>query len=70
MEIISKIFTTREIQISRNQSPKNVLANLIWTQVNVISLNMNLSCNNIADKATSVMSRNIDSGIINYVPLY
>ena len=38
--------------------------------MNVIPLNTNFSCYNTADKATSIMSKNIDSGIINYVPLY
>ena len=66
MEIISKIYRTR-----RNQSPKkkNWLIE-IGTQVNVIPLNTNLSCYNTVDKATSIMSKNIEPGIINYVPLY
>ena len=42
----------------------------IGTQVNVIPLNTNLSCYNTVDKATSIMSKNIELGIINYVPLY
>ena len=42
----------------------------IGTQVNVIPLNTNLSCYNPVDKATSIMSKNIEPGIINYVPLY
>ena len=42
----------------------------IGTQVNVIPLNTNLSCYNTVDKATSVMSKNIEPGIINYVSLY
>ena len=42
----------------------------IGTQVNVIPLNTNLSCYNTVDKATSIMSKNIEPGIINYVPLY
>ena len=42
----------------------------IGTQVNIVELNTNLSCCNTADKATSVMSKNIEPGIINYVLLY
>ena len=42
----------------------------IGTQVNVIPLNMTLPSYNTIDKATSVMSKNIELGIINYVPLY
>ena len=42
----------------------------IGTQVNVIPLNTNLSCYNTADKATSIMSKNIEPSIINYVTLY
>ena len=42
----------------------------IGTQVNVIPQNKNLSCYNIVDKAISIMSRNIEPGIINYVSLY
>ena len=38
--------------------------------MNVIPLNTNLSCYNTVDKTTSVMSKNIEAGIINYVPLY
>ena len=40
------------------------------THVNVIPLNTNLSCYNSVDKATSIMSKNIEPGIANYVPLY
>ena len=42
----------------------------IGTQVNVIPLNTNLPCYNTIDKATSIMSKNTETGIINYVPLY
>ena len=42
----------------------------IGTQVNVIPLNTNLKCYNTVDKATSIMSKNIELGIINYVHLY
>ena len=42
----------------------------ICTQVIVIPLNTNFSCYNIIDKATSIMSKNIETSIINYVPLY
>ena len=42
----------------------------IGTQVNVILLNTNLSCYSTVEKATSIMSKNIEPGIINYVPLY
>ena len=42
----------------------------IGTQVNLIPLNTNLLCQNTVDKATSIMSRNIEPGIITYVPLY
>ena len=42
----------------------------IGTQVNVIPLNMTLPSYNTIDKATSVMSKNIELGIINYVPFY
>ena len=42
----------------------------IGSQVNVIPLNTNLLCYNTVDKATSSMSKNIEPGIINYVPLY
>ena len=42
----------------------------IGTQVNVIPLNANLSCYSTVEKATSIMSKNIEPGIINYVPLY
>ena len=42
----------------------------IGTQVNVIPLNRKLSCYNTVGKATSVMPKNIEPGIINYVPLY
>ena len=42
----------------------------IGTQVNVIPLNMTLPSYNTIDKATSVMSKNIELGIINYVPLH
>ena len=42
----------------------------IGTQVNVISLNTNFPCYNTVDKAILVMSKNIETGIINYVPLY
>ena len=42
----------------------------IGTQVNVIPLNTNLLCYNVVDKATSIMSRNIEVGTINYVSFY
>ena len=42
----------------------------IDTQVNVITLNTNLPCYNTVDKATSIMSKNIKRGIINYAPLH
>ena len=42
----------------------------IGTQVNVIPLNMTLPSYNTIDKAVSVMSKNIELGIINYVPLH
>ena len=42
----------------------------IGTRVNVIPLNTNLSCQNTVDKAISIMLKNIEPGIINYVPLY
>ena len=42
----------------------------IGTQVNVIPLNTNLPCYNTVDKATSIMSKNIKPGIINYAPLH
>ena len=35
------------------------------THVNVIPLNTNLSCYNSVDKTTSIMSKNIEPGIIN-----
>ena len=59
MESISKIFRTKEIQIQE-----------IGTQVNVIPLTTDLSCYNTVDKTTSIMSKNIEPGIINYIPLY
>ena len=65
MEIISKIYRAR-----RNQSPKKNWLMEIGTQVNVIPLNTNLLCYNTVDKATSSMSKNIEPGAINYVPLY
>ena len=37
----------------------------ISTQVNVIPLNTNLSCYNVIDKPTSIMQKNIETGIIN-----
>ena len=42
----------------------------IGTQVNVIPLNTNLLCYDTVYKATLIMSKNIEPGIINYVPLY
>ena len=42
----------------------------IGTQVNVILLNTNLPYYNTVDKGTSIMSKNIELGIISYVPLY
>ena len=42
----------------------------IGTQVNIIPRNANLPCYNTVDKAISVMSKNIELDIINYVPLY
>ena len=42
----------------------------IGTQVNVIPLNTNLSCYNTIDKATSIMSKNVEPGIIDDVPSY
>ena len=42
----------------------------IDTQVNVITVNTNLPCYNTVDKATSIMSKNIKRGIINYAPLH
>ena len=42
----------------------------IGTQVNVIPRNKNLRCYNTVDKAISIMSKNIEPGIINYVSLY
>ena len=42
----------------------------IDTQVNVITLNTNLPCYNTVDKATTIMSKNIKPGIINYAPLH
>ena len=42
----------------------------IGTEVNVIPLNTNLSCYNTLEKATWVMSKNIEPGIINYARLY
>ena len=42
----------------------------ICTEVNVIPLNTNFSCYNVIDKATSIMSKNNETSIINYVPLY
>ena len=42
----------------------------ICTQVNVIPLNTNLLRYNTVDKATSFMSKNVEPGIINYIPLY
>ena len=38
--------------------------------MNVIPLNTNLFCYNAIDKATSPMLKNIETGIINYVPSY
>ena len=35
----------------------------ICTEVNVIPLNTNFSCYNVIDKATSVMSKNIETSI-------
>ena len=40
------------------------------TKVNVIPLNMNLPCYNTVDKATSIMSKNIELDIINYMSLH
>ena len=37
----------------------------ICSQVNIIPLNTNFSSYNIKDKATSIMSKNIETGIIN-----
>ena len=37
----------------------------IRTQVIVIPLNTNFSCYNIIDKASSIMSKNIETSIIN-----
>ena len=42
----------------------------IGTQVNVIPLNTNLLCYNTVYKATLIMSKNIQPGIINDVRLY
>ena len=42
----------------------------VGTEVNVIPLNTNLSCYNAVEKATWVMSKNIEPVIISYVPLY
>ena len=42
----------------------------IGTQVNVIPRNKNLRCYNTVDKVISIMSKNIEPGIINYVSLY
>ena len=40
----------------------------ICTQVNLISLNTNLSYHNATDTATSIMLKKFETGIINYVP--
>ena len=37
------------------------------SQMNVIPPNTNLQCYNVTDKVMSVMSKNIDTGKINYV---
>ena len=42
----------------------------IGTQVTVIPLNTNLSGYGTVDIATSTISKHIEPGIINYVPLY
>ena len=42
----------------------------IGTEVNVIPLKTNLSCYNTVDKATSILPKNIEPDIINYLPLY
>ena len=42
----------------------------ICTQVNVIPLNTNLLRYNTVDKATSIMSKNVEPGIINCIPVY
>ena len=42
----------------------------IGPQVTVIPLNTNLPCYDTVDIATSTISKNIEPGIINYVPLY
>ena len=42
----------------------------ICTQMNVLPLHTNLSCYNVIDKATSIMSKNTETGMMNCVPLY
>ena len=42
----------------------------ICTQVNVISLNTNLLCYSAIDKATWIISKNIETGVIYDDPLY
>ena len=42
----------------------------IGTQVNIVELDTNFSCYNTVNKTTSVISKNIEPGIINYVLLY
>ena len=42
----------------------------ICTQVNVIPLNKNLQCYSVINKATSIKSKNIGTGLITYACLY
>ena len=66
MEIISNPFRTKDTQIQGNRSPKKTSWKVeISTQVTVIPLNTNLSCYNVIDKPTSIMQKNIETGIIN-----
>ena len=66
MEIISNTFRTKETQIQGNRLPKKTSWKMeISTQVNVILLNTNLLCYDVIDKPTSILSKNIETGIIN-----
>ena len=39
-------------------------------QVNVILLNTNFSCYDVMDKSTSIISKDIETGVINDISLY
>ena len=42
----------------------------VCTQVNIILLNTNFSCYDVIDKSTSIISKDIETGVINDVSLY